>query len=132
MTRTATPAGVTAALECGHPLSAAERAGDFVDCPLCDQRQIPATTTLGRRTPTFDADTVSKALLSAHRTNAWAELIVTAGSVEFHEGEDTWTCIAGPGASMVIVPQRHHRITPGPDSEFHVQFHDLPSVRQGG
>lgn len=132
MARTALPDGVPAVLECGHPVSAGEPDDGFADCLLCDQRQIPSSTTLGRRTPTFDAETVPKALLSAHRTNAWAELIVTAGSVEFHEDENTWTCVAGTGASMVIVPQRHHRVTPGPDSEFHVQFHDLPPVGQGG
>ncbi len=99
-----------------------------VDCRFCDERLIPAGTTIGRRTPTFDHRSVPPALLDEHRTNAWAELVVLSGSVAFEEQEPPWTATAVPGRPVVIVPRRDHRITPDADARFHVQFHDLPAA----
>ena len=79
----------------------------------------------GRRTPTFTDESVPPALLKDHRTSAWAELIVTAGSVRFEETESRWAATATPGKSVVIVPDQFHHIEPDAAAEFYVQFYDL-------
>lgn len=90
------------------------------------ERSIPASTTIGRRTPTFTAATVPPGLLAAHHTTVWAKLVVTAGSVRFADEEPPWKTTATAGRPVVIVPNRAHHIEPSADAEFHVQFFDFP------
>lgn len=116
--------------DCGHPVDRAPIgglvAGESVDCQHCDRRLIPSVTTIGRRTPTFTPDSVPPALLRDHRTTAWAELIVVAGTVDFEQQEPPFRATAAVGRPVVIVPGVAHRVAPGAGAEFHVQFHDLP------
>jgi tellurite methyltransferase len=86
--------------------------------------QIPDSARPGRRTPTFDHTSVPPALLREHRTTTWAELVVVAGSVTFHDALDGWTAVASPDSSVVIVPDRPHHIDPDEAAEFYVQFYD--------
>ncbi len=114
-------------LSCGHQLPSAPRTtGSCADCDGCDRRELPELVTKGRRTRAFTADTVPAALLSDHRTNAWASLVVTSGSVTFREDDPPWEATANAQRAIVIVPGRPHRISPSPDAVFAVQFFDLP------
>lgn len=89
-------------------------------------RVLPSTVTLGRRTPDFTSETVPRALLSAHLTKAWAELVVSVGSVRFVEEAGQWVAVAGPDNPVVIVPGRRHHIEPADGAVFAVQFYDDP------
>jgi len=120
------PQGTWLGLECGHPNPATEPTSETITCGPCDRRQIPPSSRPGRQTPVFDRDTVPAALLGAHKTNGWAELVVLEGRVEFHEEQTKWHTTATPGRRVVIVPKQLHHIEPGPTARFYVQFHDLP------
>ena len=130
MLRHITPtSSMTAALltlDCGHTAQRGEATGNqTVDCANCDRRIIPLAAVPGRRTPTFDAESVPPALLRAHITKAWAELIVVKGSVLFVDESPVWrTRVTAPGR-VTILPNRQHRIEPDGDASFYVQFHDL-------
>ena len=76
-----------------------------------------------RRTPDFTAATVPAGLLAAHRTTAWAELVVTSGTVVFVEEEAMRSIPVGAGERHVIVPELIHHVEPEDDAEFHVQFY---------
>ncbi len=116
-------------LACGHtaPIDDVE-ADREVDCEPCDRRRMPTTMTPGRRTPTFSADSVPSALLAAHLTKAWAELVVESGSVSFYDEDPPWQTVAAPGTPVVIVPDRLHHIEPSRDAVFAVQFYDYPAA----
>lgn len=114
-------------LECGHqPEQAAAVGGDVVDCPSCDRRSLPRGLRVARRTPTFTSATTPAALRRAHRTTVWAELMVTAGVVEFRDEDPlhAWSTAASTGATVTIVPDRPHSVTPSPEAEFHVRFYE--------
>lgn len=119
------PDGTWLRLECGHHGRPGEH-GPSVDCQDCNHRLIPPTTTTGRRTPTFTTETVPPALLAAHRTSAWAELVVLEGAVAFVDQDPPWCARATPDRRVVIVPERHHHIEPETNASFYVQFHDSP------
>lgn len=113
-------------LECGHqPERAAAVDGDIVDCPSCDRRRLPRSLPVARRTPIFTSATMPAGLRSAHRSAVWAQLVVTAGAVEFHDEDPLhpWSTQASTGDTVTIVPDRPHSITPSPDGEFYVRFY---------
>lgn len=112
-------------LSCGHRVASDSPIDDAVECSACDRREIPPTTTPGRRTPRFDAQSVPPALLEAHVTRAWAQLVVVEGFVRFHEASPMLELRATPANAVVIVPDRPHRIEPSENAEFYVQFHEL-------
>lgn len=87
---------------------------------------LPDGLVPGRRTPDFTAETVPPALLRDHRTTVWARLEVSAGTVEFVDGEGR-PVIVTPDRPVVIVPDRAHRVMPSADATFAVQFFDEPS-----
>jgi tellurite resistance-related uncharacterized protein len=92
------------------------------------ERVIPNNVEEGRKTPVFDAVTVPRALLNAHKTSVWAELVVLTGSVDFQDELPAWKTRVRAGERVVIVPQRSHHIEPGNGATFYVQFYDVPSV----
>lgn len=65
---------------------------------------LPPGSALVRTTPEFTVDTVPAGLLSGHRVapDTWGLLCVREGEVQ---------------------PDRRHRVEPGPDSRFVVEFH---------
>lgn len=69
------------------------------------------------------------ALLSAHHTTVWAELVVVGGSVSFFEEDPVWEATAEVGQNVVIVPNRPHHIVASRDAEFFVQFHNHTAPR---
>ena len=89
-------------------------------------RVLPSGLVAERATPTFTAESVPPALLRAHHTAAWAELVVHTGSVRFVEEDPTWATTVEVGHQQVIVPYRKHHIEPSADAEFHVQFYVEP------
>lgn len=87
---------------------------------------LPATVTLGRRTPTFTAGTTPPALLADHRTAVWARLEVETGSVVLTEDDPPYQHTVAAGRAVVLIPNRAHRIAPSADARFAVQFFDDP------
>ena len=83
--------------------------------------ELPAGAVPARRTPEFTAETVPPALLHDHHTTAWAQLVVFDGTVTFIERTGR-TAVATPTSPVVIVPDVPHRIEPGADARFAVQF----------
>lgn len=116
--------GVMLTLSCGHPGPTDLLVGGEADCDSCDRRRMPPTVQPGRKTPVFDKATVPPGLLRAHQTNAWAELVVLDGIVEFVDEEPPWTTLVRAGDRVVIVPQRAHHIVPSVDAQLYVQFYD--------
>lgn len=89
-------------------------------------RELPQGVVPGRKTSTFTVSSVPPALLKAHHTTVWAELVVLEGSVEFtYESTPPSVKTAAPGKSVVIVPNQKHHIKPGETASFYVQFYDL-------
>lgn len=89
-------------------------------------RELPEGVVPGRKTPTFTETSVPPALLKAHHTTVWAELVVLEGSVEFTYEEVSGPVItANSGHRVVIAPNQKHHIAPGEAASFYVQFYDL-------
>lgn len=91
--------------------------------------QLPADVALVRTTDTFDADTVPAGLLRAHRVaeGVWGRLRVREGALRFvwederPDEEAALDLVAGD--AVVIPPQTPHRVEPGDDARFEVEFH---------
>ncbi len=89
--------------------------------------RLPDGLVPGRRTPEFTDETVPPALRRDHQTTVWARLEVSAGTVEFIEG-DRDPVTADPDHAVVIAPNTPHRVVPSADASFAVQFFDQPTV----
>jgi tellurite methyltransferase len=78
----------------------ASRIGQVLDCPLCDQAEMPEGLALDRRVGPFDAGTLPAALRRRHRVaeRVWGCLRVLEGSVRF---------------TMEVDPPLHIRLTAG-------------------
>lgn len=99
---------------------------EISDADGCD-RALPEGLTLARTTPTWTRETVPPALLKLHHTSVWAELVVEAGMVDFHEFRedgDPWHTIGTVDRRVVIIPEQRHRIVPSSDARFHVEFYE--------
>ena len=92
------------------------------------KEELPMGLTLHRRTDEFDPASVPRGLLRSHRIgrDVWGVLCVRAGTLRF-----IWEGATGPeatvelgtGDSVVIPPEVPHRVEPGPDSRFVVEFY---------
>ena len=106
------------------------RLGQQLDCPWCDQRQMPSGYVAYRKTPVFTEGTIPRGLLSRHSTKpgVWGRLEVLSGTLDFvieGPGEPRETLRAG--GSVVIPPEVEHRVeAPGPVA-FYVEFYRSPS-----
>jgi len=89
---------------------------------------LPSGLTKGRRTPTFTAETVPRALTKAHLTNAWAVVEVEAGSVDFVDEQTYYRVTLAAGDQHVIMPGQRHHVEPDADARFAVQFWDSPAA----
>jgi tellurite resistance-related uncharacterized protein len=108
------------------PEGRAERLGQHLECPACDRRELPRGHQPYRRTATFTAGTVPRALLARHDTKpgVWALLHVTRGAVEFFEseGSNERLQLVTAGEHAIIRPEVQHRVNPLGDAEFYVEF----------
>ena len=79
-----------------------------------------------RRTATFDASSVPKALLKEHRTKlgVWGKLIIHEGRLDYVvlEPERRVTTLAA-GDEQVIVSALAHEIAPSDDARFTIAFY---------
>lgn len=90
-----------------------------------DHGALPADVALVRTTDEFTAVTVPRGLLRSHRIapGVWGRLRVHGGGVRFlWEGDGDELDLA-PGDSVVIPPDTPHRVRPGLDARFLVEFH---------
>ena len=112
-------------LECGHQQEQAVGAGDLVDCGGCDRGRPPPGLRVARRTPVFTCATTPAGLRSSHRTTVWAQLVVMAGTLDFHDEHPPagWSRRATIGDTVTLVPDRPHSITPSSDAEFFIRFY---------
>jgi len=104
----------------------AGRVGSELECSACDRRELPKGYAPYRRTPTFDQDSLPRALLERHDTKAgvWALLHVVSGAVELVEidarGEQRRVVTAGhPG---VICPEVEHRLVLTGKAELYLEL----------
>ena len=88
------------------------------------ERILPPGSVPGRQTPSFTEQSVPAALLRAHHTTVWAELVVESGALTFVEEDPPWRHRLLAPATQVIVPNRKHHVEPEPGVQFHVQFYD--------
>ncbi|MEO6988655.1 MAG: DUF1971 domain-containing protein [Aquihabitans sp.] len=93
-----------------------------------DHGQMPEGLTHARTTNEFDATTVPAGLLRAHTVaaNVWGRVQVRAGSLRFvwEGGQDEGSAVdMAAGDSLVIPPLTHHRVEPGEDARFVVEFY---------
>ena len=88
--------------------------------------ELPSGLELVRTTDEFTAETVPAGLLRAHRvaSGSWGRLVVRGGSVRFVWEEpgagDPLELVEGD--SVVIPPDTPHRVEPGDDARFVVEF----------
>ena len=90
------------------------------------ERAVPSGATVERKTPSFTPETVPPALLAAHHTTVWAQLVVEAGVVTFVEEDPPWQRRLEAPAVQAIVPNRKHHVEPEAGAIFYVQSYDLP------
>ncbi len=93
------------------------------------ERRVPDGAVPGRTTPSFTDATVPPALLHAHHTTVWAELVVESGAVLFVEEDPPWQHRVEAPATQPIVPNRKHHVAPESGAVFHVQFYDTELVK---
>lgn len=86
--------------------------------------ELPDGLVVGRRTPTFTADTVPPALTKAHLTAAWAVVEVEAGTLEFVDEATGDRYLLQADVRHVIVPGQRHHVEPDDAAVFAVQFWD--------
>lgn len=88
---------------------------------------LPDGLSLVRTTDEFDATTVPAGLLRAHRVarDVWGLLEVRDGTLRFvwEEPDGAPPIDLAAGDSVVIPPDVPHRVEPGADARFAVQFH---------
>lgn len=88
--------------------------------------ELPEGLALQRETDRFTADTVPPGLLRAHRvaTGVWGVLHVEAGTLAFvWEDRPGEPLALAAGDAVVIPPDVHHHVEPGPGARFRVAFH---------
>jgi tellurite resistance-related uncharacterized protein len=89
--------------------------------------RLPPDLTLQRTTDEFTATSVPAGLLRAHRVarGVWGRLRVIDGGLRFvWEGPDPGDALDLTGGdSVVIPPDTPHRVEPGPECRFVVEFH---------
>jgi tellurite resistance-related uncharacterized protein len=91
---------------------------------------LPDGLELVRTTPEFDESTVPPALLNAHEIAAgvWGRLVVTEGGLDFvFEDQAEEPRPLGPGESIVIPPQRPHRVVITGPAHFSIEFYRTPA-----
>jgi tellurite resistance-related uncharacterized protein len=111
------------------PEGRASRLGELLDCPWCDREQIPSGHVTYRKTPVFTADTIPAGLRSKHSTKAgvWGRLQVSSGTIAYVvEGPPEERRVLAAGESVVIVPERQHRVEALGPVELYVEFLRAP------
>ena len=90
---------------------------------------IPVGHVLVRSTPQFDEHTVPAGLLASHRIapGVWGRLVVLGGGATFaFDDEADAPRILVAGHSIVIPPERAHRVVITGPVRFVVEFYSLP------
>ena len=92
-----------------------------------DHGSLPPDLTLDRTTDEFTEATVPPGLLRAHRVarGVWGRLVVMEGRLRLvweDAGAGDPLELVG-GDSVVIPPDTPHRVEPGPECRFVVEFH---------
>jgi len=91
-----------------------------------NEEQLPDGLELARTTAVFSNETVPAGLLAAHKvaTGVWGRLVVRSGSVGFRfEDSPDELLQASVGESIVIPPERTHRVELDGPTEFVVEFY---------
>ncbi len=96
--------------------------------------ELPDGAVLVRTTPEFDADSVPRGLLRAHRVAAgvWGRLVVRDGSIAFgfDDGDDDdpsrVEVVVCAGGDQVIAPERPHHVRIIGPVRFVIEFHEPP------
>jgi tellurite resistance-related uncharacterized protein len=99
--------------------------GDEVNGQPPREVELPPGLEVVRTTKVFDIVTVPHGLLRSHELAAdvWARLVVESGSVVFvFEDAPSAPRRLNAGEHQAIPPARGHRITPGDDATFHLEF----------
>ena len=89
--------------------------------------ELPTDLSLVRTTDEMTAATVPAGLRRAHRvaTGVWGRLRLRSGTLRFvWEGEDAADPVDLTGGDAVVIPPDvPHRVEPGDDARFVVEFH---------
>lgn len=110
------------ALEAG---GRAGRLGTPLDCPLCDQAELPDGLRLLRSSPEWDEHTMPRGLLRAHRTarGTWGRITVREGRLRFvARTEPELVVVVGPESVQAIPPEVEHQARPLGPVRFSIDF----------
>ncbi len=91
--------------------------------------KLPDGAVLVRTTAEFDADSVPRGLLRAHRVAAgvWGRLVVRSGSLKFVFDDDAEPeRVLDAGSIQVIPPERPHHLSVIGPVRFVIEFHEPP------
>lgn len=97
-------------------------------------KTLPNDLNFVRRTPSFPADKIPRAILNRHNTRVgvWGKVVVESGELcyEIYDGDTqdiTETVCLHPERHGVVEPQVWHKVTPqSDDTVFHVEFYTVP------
>lgn len=99
--------------------------GVELPCLLCGMPTLPQDVTEYRRTATFSADTVPKALTRSHqlKRDVWGEIVVTSGSVAYViETTPEKAFPLNERTCGVVEPEQPHHVVVQPGAQFYVRF----------
>lgn len=101
------------------------RLGTPLDCPWCDQAELPEGLELVRSSPEWDEHTMPAGLLRAHRIAAgtWGRINVRHGQLRFiAQTEPALDIVLGPGSTQAIPPEVRHEVQPLGPVGFSIDF----------
>jgi tellurite resistance-related uncharacterized protein len=107
------------------PEGRAAKLGTFLNCLLCDRKQVPDGFEAYQRTRDFDETSIPKGLLEAHSTKCgvWALIHVVRGELEYviHEPFNQRHVVL-PDTPGIILPEVPHHVSPIGSVAFCVEF----------
>lgn len=101
--------------------------GAMLDCVRCARFELPDGLATGRRTPTFDQDSVPAGLLRDHTTRpgTWGRIVVEAGLLRYHVPGLSSVSDLDPHSPGTVVPEVPHRVELLGPVRFHLQFYSI-------
>ena len=114
----------------------ASRLGGRLDCPLCEQAEMPDGLRFARRSPEWDVRSLPAALRRAHKLapGTWGRLVVLDGRLAFSaRTEPPIDRVVEAGASQAIPPDVEHEVDAEDGVRLFVEFfHVVPYAERQG
>src|ERR1019366_6119471 len=108
-----------------EPEGRTEHLGTSLNCPRCDNAEMPNDARLVRSSAQWDEHTMPAGLRRSHRlaTRTWGRVVVRSGRLRFtaHSVPEL-DLVLGPGATQAILPDVPHEVEPLGQVSFSIDF----------